>query len=50
MKFAPVMYELFDAPYGTDLMWICEEGVPTGFYDLKSEKEVTIKEIVTGTC
>lgn len=48
MKLASVMYELFNAPYGTDLLWVYEEGVLTGFYDLKSQKEMTIKEIIIG--
>lgn len=45
-KIAPVMIEIFDAPYGTDLFWIYEEGVLIGFYDLVTEKEVTIEEIL----
>lgn len=45
-KIAPVMIEIFDAPYGTDLFWTYEEGVLIGFYDLVTEKEVTIEEIL----
>ena len=45
-KFAPVMLEIFDAPYGTDLCWLYEEGVHTGFYDLKDDRETTIEEIL----
>lgn len=44
-KIAPVMMEIFDAPYGTDLFWIYEEGVHIGFYDLIKEEEVSIKQI-----
>lgn len=43
---APVMSEIFEAPYGTDLCWLYENDVHTGFYDLKSEKEKSIKEIL----
>ena len=43
---APVMAEIFDAPYGTDLAWMYEEGVHVGFYDLTAGKEVTIEEIL----
>ena len=42
----PVLFELFDAPYGTDLQWIYEQNVHVGFYDLVGEKEVTIEEIM----
>lgn len=45
-KITPVILEIFDAPYGTDLCWLYEEGVHTGFYDLKAEKEVSVKEIL----
>lgn len=45
-KIAPVMIEIFDADYGTDLCWIYEEGVHTGFYDLKVNGNVTIEQIV----
>ena len=43
---APQMIEIFDAPYGTDLFWIYEKGVQTGFYDLNTEREITIDEIL----
>jgi hypothetical protein len=46
MKNNEIMRALFDAPYGTNLLWICEEGVPIGFHELTAEKEVTIREIV----
>ena len=45
-KIAPVILEIFDAPYGTDLCWLYEEGVHIGFYDLKSNREVSIDDIL----
>lgn len=45
-KIAPVMKEIFDASYGTDLFQIYEKGVQIGFYDLVTEKEVTIEKIL----
>lgn len=45
-KIAPVMLEIFDAPYGTDLCWIYEENTHVGFYDLVSNKDTTIDEIL----
>lgn len=48
-KIAPVVLELFDAPYGTDLCWLYEEGVHIGFYDLIADKETTIGEILKGS-
>lgn len=45
-KIAPVMLELFDAPYGTDLCWLYEQGVHVGFYDLITDKEVGINDIL----
>ncbi|MBR1597351.1 MAG: DUF2185 domain-containing protein [Lachnospiraceae bacterium] len=44
---APQLLEIFDAPYGTDLFWIYEEGVHVGFYDLKTDKQVEIEEILS---
>lgn len=46
LDIAPSLLEIFDAPYGTDLFWLYEEGVHIGFYDLKAEKQVTIEEIL----
>lgn len=43
---APVMREIFDAPYGTDICWSYEEGVHVGFYDLVKDRETTIEEIL----
>ena len=44
---APVILEIFEAPYGTDLCWLYEDDVHVGFYDLISDKEVDISEIVS---
>lgn len=45
-KIAPVMLEIYDAPYGTDLCWIYEGNTHVGFYDLISNKDTTIDEIL----
>lgn len=45
-EIAPVMLEIFSAPYGTDLCWLYESGVHIGFYDLVKNKEVTIEQIL----
>lgn len=45
-KIYPVLLEIFDAPYGTDLCWLYEEGVHIGFYDLAVDRETTIDEIL----
>ena len=46
-KIAPVMLEIFEAPHGTDLCWLYENGVHVGFYDLIEERETTIEEILS---
>lgn len=46
-QLAPVMLEIFDAPYGTDLCWVYEQGVHTGFYDLAADHPTTIEQILT---
>lgn len=43
---APVMLEIYDAPYGTDLCWMYEGNTHVGFYDLISNKDTTIDEIL----
>ena len=43
---APVVAEIYDAPFGTDLFWKYEKGVHIGFYDLKNNRDVTIDDIV----
>ena len=50
-EFAPKLLEIFNAPFGTDLCWLYEEFVPgyirfIGFFDLKENREITIKEIL----
>ena len=45
MKIAPVMLEIFDAPYSTDLLWVYEQGVHVGFYDLINEEATDIDKI-----
>jgi len=47
-KIAPVMLDIFDAPYGTDLCWLYEGNVHTGFYDLANDRDITIDEILNG--
>lgn len=46
LDIAPQLLEIFDAPYGTDLFWLYEDGVHIGFYDLKTDRQVTIEEIL----
>ena len=45
-EIAPVMYEIFNAPYGTDLFWVYEEDTHIGFYDLIKDKETSIQKIM----
>ena len=45
-KLAPIMLEIFDAAYGTDLCWLYKKNKHSGFYDLVKDKEVTIEEIL----
>ncbi len=47
-KISPVVLEIFDAPYGTDLCWLYEKGVLVGFYDLTQNKETDIDRILEG--
>ncbi|WP_242218404.1 DUF2185 domain-containing protein [Bacillus cereus group sp. BfR-BA-01380] len=46
LKITPVILGIFEAPYGTDLCWLYEEGVHIGFYDLVADKEVTMDEMI----
>ena len=41
------MLEIFEAPYGTNLKWIYRENIHVGLFDLKNNKETSIKEIIT---
>lgn len=44
---APIMLELFDAPYGTDLCWMYDKkGKHIGFYDLVKNEDVTLEKIL----
>ncbi|MBU3177793.1 DUF2185 domain-containing protein [Clostridium estertheticum] len=45
-KLSPIVLEIFDAPYGTDLCWLYEEDVHIGFYDLVEDRDITIDEIL----
>ena len=45
-QIAPVILEIFNAPYGTDLCWLYEEDVHIGFYDLINERKISIEEIL----
>ena len=45
-RISPVMEQLYEAPYGTDLFWKYENGFHIGFYDLVREQDVTIEEIL----
>lgn len=42
------LLEVFDAPYGTDLGWVYEEGVLTGFWDMARDEATTVGEILGG--
>jgi len=44
---APVILEIFEAPYGTDLCRLYEEDVHIGFYDLTLDKEVNVSDILS---
>lgn len=46
LKLAPIILEIFDAPYGTDLCWLYEGNTHIGFYDLADDKNTTIEEIL----
>ncbi len=43
---APEMLEIFNAPYGTDIMWEYQGNVHTGYFDLKKDKSISVKEIL----
>lgn len=45
-QLAPIMLEIFDAPYGTDLCWIYEGDIHVGFYDLILNRDITLNEIL----
>lgn len=41
-----MLLELFDAPYGTDLLWKYDQEVHIGFYDLINECDTDIEQIL----
>lgn len=43
---APIMLEIFDAPYGTDLCWMYEGKKHVGFYDLVQNRDTNFYEII----
>lgn len=45
-KIAPVLNEIFNADYGTDLFWKYESNVHVGFYDLIEEQDTDISQIL----
>jgi len=45
-KISPMMKELFNAPYGTDLCWLYENDKQIKFYDLSVDEETTIDKIL----
>jgi len=45
---SPVMLELFDAPYGTDLQRQYTQGLLTGFWDLAGDQTVSIDQLLRG--
>lgn len=45
-EIAPIMLEIFDAPYGTDICWLYEDDNHVGFYDLIADRETTAEEIL----
>ncbi len=47
-ELVPVMFEIFNAPYGTDLFWKYENNTHVGFYDLTKEKDIDIVDIMLG--
>jgi hypothetical protein len=42
------LLEVFDAPYGTDLGWVYEQGVLTGFWDMSHNRAIGHEEILAG--
>lgn len=52
-KYAPMLLDIFHAPYGTDLCWLYKE-FPfgfvrfVGFYDMNKKRKTTVQEILGG--
>ena len=42
------LLEVFDAPYGTDLGWVYEQGVLTGFWDMAHDRYIEHEDILAG--
>ncbi|WP_311141363.1 immunity protein Imm33 domain-containing protein [Lancefieldella rimae] len=49
MTLCPVLLEIFDAPYGTDLGWIYKDHIHIGFWDMTHDCEITKPEILAHT-
>ena len=46
-QIAPLMIQIFDAPYGTDLCWQYDEnGNFKDFYDLTKDKSISLKKFI----
>lgn len=43
---SPVILVIFDAPYGTDLAWVYKDGEHVAFYDLVTDKEISITDFL----
>ncbi len=46
LTFIPEFIDFYDAPYGTDIGWIYEDGKHKGYWDYVKDKETTVKEIM----
>ena len=46
-QIAPLMIQIFDAPYGTDLCWQYDENCNfKDFYDLTKDKSISLKKFI----
>lgn len=46
-KISPLLLDIFDAPYGTDLCWLYDDGGKfTEFYDLTKDKKISLKRFL----
>ena len=45
-KLSPLILQLFNVPYGTDLCWLYESDVLTGCYSLANDRKTTMSEIL----
>lgn len=47
-KLQPLLLEIYDSMYGTELNWLYDEdGMFKGFFDLGSNQEVSIAQVLT---